>query len=261
MRILPLLAAGLAASAVSAAPVTYTAALAPARDLAPLGSVTAIYDSEANTIRFLISAAAGSLDAGEHQLHLHANYAGNLLIGQDRTAQIEALPPATTDDLDGDAVIEVFEAVPLIGESWWTFATVVVGADGALSYDSGLIALGDGLIFGPDPLEVGSPGVSGIEDVDYPFDVDNIGFYRDALDNFSLLAFDIHGGNDLAGVGVSTGEVDEFDGYEPLRPALAGAFGSAAAVPEPASWALMVAGFGLVGGAIRRRGRMASVSA
>ena len=27
----------------------------------------------------------------------------------------------------------------------------------------------------------------------------------------------------------------------------------AATVPEPASWALMIAGFGMVGGAIRRR--------
>lgn len=32
---------------------------------------------------------------------------------------------------------------------------------------------------------------------------------------------------------------------------------SAAAVPEPSSWALMVAGFGLVGGAVRRRQQVA----
>ena len=35
---------------------------------------------------------------------------------------------------------------------------------------------------------------------------------------------------------------------------------SIAAVPEPASWALMLGGFGLIGGALRRRG-MASVAA
>ena len=31
-------------------------------------------------------------------------------------------------------------------------------------------------------------------------------------------------------------------------------FGNAGAVPEPASWAMMIGGFGLVGGAMRRRG-------
>jgi len=33
-----------------------------------------------------------------------------------------------------------------------------------------------------------------------------------------------------------------------------------AAVPEPASWALMIGGFGLVGGAMRRRAKQANVS-
>ena len=33
------------------------------------------------------------------------------------------------------------------------------------------------------------------------------------------------------------------------------------AVPEPAMWAMLVAGFGLVGGAVRRRREMAVVSA
>lgn len=33
------------------------------------------------------------------------------------------------------------------------------------------------------------------------------------------------------------------------------------AVPEPATWAMMIAGFGLVGGALRRRKTLASVSA
>ena len=33
-------------------------------------------------------------------------------------------------------------------------------------------------------------------------------------------------------------------------------FGTAAAVPEPSSWALMIVGFGLVGGAMRRRAKV-----
>ena len=242
------------ASAASAATFTYVAPLAPARNLAPVGQVTATFDNVANQIVFAVTAGPGSLAPGEHQLHLHANYAGNLLIGQPLTQQVKALPPATTDDQDGDGVIEVFEAVPLIGESWWTIATVTVGADGALNFNSGPISTAANLLFPPDPLVPGSPGVSGPEDVDYPFDIDNIGFYRTSLDRFDLLAFDIHGGLDPAGIGATPGEIDQVDGYEPLRPALAGAF---AAVPEPATWAMMIGGFGLVGGVLRARARKA----
>lgn len=239
-----------------AAAATYVADLAPARGLPPLGQVTVDFDPAASTIRFRVTAGAGALAQGDHQLHLHANYEGNLSIGDPLTQQIAATPPALSDDLDGDGVIEVFEAVPLIGESWWTIATVAANADGSLNYDSGVLALAPGAIFLPDPLEIGSPGVSGPDDIDYPFNVDNIGFYRPALDNFNLLAFDIHGALDPAGIGAAPGEVDGSDGYESLRPALAGSF--AAAVPEPATWALMILGFGAVGGAMRRRQSVAA---
>ena len=229
----------------------YVADLAPARGQPPIGQVTVDFDASANTIRFLISAAAGSLAQGDHQLHLHANYAGNLTIGDPLSGQVEATPPALTDDLDGDGIIEVFEATPLIGESWWTIATVAAGADGSLNYDSGILTLASGTLFPADPLTIGSPGVSGPDDVDYPFNVDNIGFYRSALDNFDLLAFDIHGALDPVGIGATPGEIDGSDGFEPLRPALAGAF--ATAVPEPATWAMMLIGFGMVGAATRYR--------
>jgi hypothetical protein len=251
-----LFASGLAAtllasaSAASAATFAYVAPLAPARDLPPVGQVTAIFDNVANLLRLRVQTAPGSLAPGSHQLHLHANYAGNLLIGQPLTEQVKAVPPATTDDIDGDGVIEVFEAVPFIGESWWTVATVTVGADGALEWESGPLSTAANLLFPPDPLVPGSPGVSGPEDVDYPVDVDNIGFYRPSLDWFDLLAFDIHGGPDPVGIGAGPGEIDQFDGYEDLRPALAGSF---AAVPEPASWAMMIGGFGFIGAVARRR--------
>ncbi len=39
------------------------------------------------------------------------------------------------------------------------------------------------------------------------------------------------------------------------------AVGGGAAVPEPATWAMLLGGFGVLGGAMRRRGRMTSVSA
>jgi hypothetical protein len=231
-----------------AAPMTYVAPLAPARDLPPVGTTTAYYDGSARTLRVVVDTAAGALAPGDHQIHIHANYAGNVLIGDSRTEQVNAAPPATTDDLDGDGVIELFEAVPLIGESWWTLATVAVGADGRLSYDSGIISLSDGLLFPPDEIVEGSPGVSGEEDIDFPIDIDNIGFLADALENFALLAFDIHGALDPAGGGAGPGEVDGDGSYEALRPALGGEF---AAVPEPAALGLFGLGIALIG--LRRR--------
>jgi hypothetical protein len=62
------------------------------------------------------------------------------------------------------------------------------------------------------------------------------------LSNFAVRYQSItgaQGGN--SGIGVGTPSVD--------------------AVPEPATWAMMIGGFGLVGGALRRRRSLASVSA
>lgn len=78
------------------------------------------------------------------------------------------------------------------------------------------------------------------------------------LDNAQMLGFDISGntgrgyfnfGSDLYGINLATG-----------APTLLGNIGAgslvglaAGAVPEPQSWAMMIAGFGLVGAAMRRR--------
>ena len=46
---------------------------------------------------------------------------------------------------------------------------------------------------------------------------------------------------------------------QPLGARIIEVDGFAAAVPEPASWAMMIAGFGVVGGALRRRKTRTSV--
>ncbi|MFW2828860.1 PEPxxWA-CTERM sorting domain-containing protein [Sphingomonas sp. ID0503] len=64
--------------------------------------------------------------------------------------------------------------------------------------------------------------------------------------NFSITSTNGIGGFDILGYAQGNVIVDNLN-----------AVTATAAVPEPASWAMMIAGFGLVGGAMRRRTRVA----
>jgi hypothetical protein len=55
------------------------------------------------------------------------------------------------------------------------------------------------------------------------------------------------------GFAYSTDNILNSIGFENVADTAITATTAAGAVPEPASWALMIAGFGLVGGAMRRR--------
>lgn len=50
------------------------------------------------------------------------------------------------------------------------------------------------------------------------------------------------------------------EAVNPVSSSFGGSINFIAAVPEPASWALMIGGFGLVGGAMRRRAKQINVS-
>jgi hypothetical protein len=70
---------------------------------------------------------------------------------------------------------------------------------------------------------------------------------------YTPLSYSVTGiGNDLLSiVGISTSGYNRFDNVSALQTAAP----TGGAVPEPASWALMLGGFGLVGGMLRNRRR------
>lgn len=72
----------------------------------------------------------------------------------------------------------------------------------------------------------------------------------DPAENFGLVLGDIGNGGSNFGIDVAN-----------LQAGSAFTLSLGAAVPEPASWAMLVAGFGLVGGALRRRSGPATVAA
>ena len=93
------------AMSASSQAAVYVADLAPARGLPSLGLMTVDFNPDAHTIRFLVSAAAGSLAQGDHQLHLHANYPGNLNIGDPLSRQDHgSSPPDLRTLLNSDSL-------------------------------------------------------------------------------------------------------------------------------------------------------------
>jgi len=76
------------------------------------------------------------------------------------------------------------------------------------------------------------------------------------IDRGQVRSFGLLGGNDPETTIVSNNYFSQSSFY-PFVPSFQGFYtlapGLAAPVPEPASWALMIGGFGIIGGALRRR--------
>lgn len=79
-----------------------------------------------------------------------------------------------------------------------------------------------------------------------------VGFMFGSFDNFTLAYTDADGNPFTGGGGANTGLVEIVDNVS---------FDSLAIVPEPAAWAMMIAGFGGVGAVMRGRRRLAPVAA
>jgi hypothetical protein len=90
------------------------------------------------------------------------------------------------------------------------------------------------------------------------FTTDNVFIDTDSSGNIKgwLISFGLGGYGSLFLEGGTEGSRDQAISY-PTETGLVNASGTfaAAAVPEPASWALMLGGFGLIGGAMRARRR------
>lgn len=152
-----------------------------------------------------------------------------------------------------------------------TTGTPVNSTTPTLAEDSdgdGFIELAEGLVrYGPIIIDFGNvdPDLDGVVNFSQSFDLTNPRSFAGGYDRFDLLGADlmslhlreivIHGMSVAPGIGAGTpGEVNGQNGYLAVLPVLSGEI-QVAAVPEPASWAMMIIGFGAVGMSLRTGNR------
>lgn len=173
------------------------------------------------TVTFNVS---GLDPSGPHVAHIHGLFTPG---GQPKNS----FTPTLAQDTDGDGFIEVGE--------------------GAATYGPILLPLGD----------IGS-SATGTSTFSMTYDLSdssifNNGFDADDLTPLQLREIVIHGLTVPDGLGAGTpGEVDGTNGYLAVLPVASAEiqpFNAAAAVPEPSTWALLILGFGAVGGTMRLR--------
>lgn len=148
--------------------------------------------------------------------------------------------------LSNATVAQQQTALADIGFTWdgdFGAVTKIASLNGATTVDFGKTLFGDtfvGLHFG------NGAGLGGQATAFYKFDAGSTG----------IAGF-------LLGIAQgSSGAVLYSTGTAPVLPPIdGGGGGGLGAVPEPATWAMLMIGFGLAGTAMRRRGTMATVSA
>ena len=172
--------------------------------------------------------AAGLAD-GVHFLHIHGlDSASGAPI--DTAAPPPPAPP--NGDIDGNGVVVTGETKAAIGGVILSLAPHTPGVSGELV---GVNSTGGTLSFR------GS--------YDLTQNIYEPGYSMTDLLPLDFRVFDLHGGIVPAGI-VFNGSTTAPGSYDPNLPVAAGAI---AAVPEPATWAMMIGGVGMVGGMMRRR--------
>jgi len=222
------LASGVAASPASAAHI-----LKYSSDLSSINGVGAGFasftlDRDARTLQVDINATG--LDEGTHLAHLHGRFSNGV-----SGTPVNSILPDPSDDADGDGFVELGEALPDYGAIILNMDAIGTGS--SINY-SNMFDLTDPSVYGFVGGDMNNPKYS-IDDL--------IGADEMSLDLRELI---IHG-QSVPSVGAGTpGEVDGTAGFKVLLPTLGG---EVSAVPEPATWLMMMLGFGVLGSVMRRK--------
>lgn len=144
---------------------------------------------------------------------------------------------------------------PEPGSDGWLLDGTIVGSISDASNFTGLVSTGipDGKgIALQDHDLVGTEGGGPPSDSDYFYIFQNVVYWdSDSETSIPILTHQVDPSQFLHVQ--ETGSYQDFSSYFGLGPGNTIAIFSDAGVPEPASWALMIGGFGLAGAALRRR--------
>lgn len=172
--------------------------------------------------------ATGLEPGGVHLGHIHGVFSNGM-----SGTPVNSVTPPPSADTDGDGFVELAEGVPFYGPIIVDFGNVDPDGDGIVNFTQTF------------DLTLAGTFANG--------------FDREDLLGSDLMSFDLREvvlhGMTVPAVGAGTpGEVDGTAGYKAVLPVASGEIVlGVAAVPEPATWAMMIGGFGLAGAALRRR--------
>lgn len=197
------------------------------------GSATLTLNEGATSL-FVQIMASGLEAGGPHVAHIHGLFS-NVTSG----TPVDSRTPTIAQDTDGDGFIELAEGLATYGPIIIDFGNIDPNLDGVINFSQTFNLLQSSTFTG--------------------------GYGRTDLLGADLMSLDlreivIHGMTVAPGIGADTpGEVNGTNGYLAVLPVLSGEILAQGAVPEPASWAMMIFGFGAVGTSLRtvRRQRTA----
>ncbi|WP_126174596.1 PEP-CTERM sorting domain-containing protein [Altericroceibacterium xinjiangense] len=207
----------LAGTAAPASAATFLVNLTGLNNSGVTGSATLELNEIARTLSVALNASG--LAQGAHIGHIHGRFdsSGNA---------IDSITPPASADTDGDGFVELGE--------------------GALFYGPILLPLSG----------IGDVGADGILNYSQTFDLSDTGVFADSFSSEDLFPLTfreivLHGANVPANAGAGTGGIiDGTQGtYSLALPVASGEI--VAAIPEPATWGMLLVGFFGVGGMIR----------
>ncbi len=243
-------------TALNAGAIPFAGTDAPG--LNPSATATLAYDNVAQTLNVQIM-GTGFEPGFEHVAHIHGNLVDPMTPG---SGNLDSFTPTLAQDVDGDHFIELFEGLKTYGPILFDFMNIDSDLDGTINYNTTFNLLDPNAPYGlTNPLDPNS--------AHYTL-ADLVGPNGGQLDLRELV---IHGFDVPPGVGIDNPNQnpptdDEVNGHSTFYPGNDGnEFGHSivfpvasgelvrqgpGAVPEPGTWAMLLAGFGAMGAAMRR---------
>lgn len=232
----------ISAGGVANAATFYSADLTPLNGSGVSGTARLMLNEARSQLTIRIN-AIGLVPNQNHPGHIHGRFG----TGGD---PIDSFTPTPATDTDQDGFIEVGEGAATYGPIILDLSELTdpgpEAPDGTLNYQQTFNLL-DNSIYADNDMD-GTP------------DFTRADLLGPNLDRLDLREIVLHGLFVQPGPGAGTpGEVNGTNGYLAFLPVASGEIvvsANMAAIPEPATWAMMIAGFGLVGGTVRSSRRV-----